>query len=53
MFLSILIYFRDHLFLPQVLFICGSRGGGGRGVEASENGKLEEKGGWGVSKPKT
>ena len=33
---------RDRLFLPQVLFICGSRGGG-EGVEASENGKLEEK----------
>ena len=33
----------DRLFLPQVLFICGSREEGGRGVEASENGKLEEK----------
>ena len=35
---------RDRLFLPQVLFICGSRGGG-RGVEASKNGKPEENGG--------
>ena len=34
---------RDHLFLSQVLFICGPRERGGRGVEATENGKLVEK----------
>ena len=37
------MFVRDRLEIPQVLFICGSRGGGGEGVETSENLKLEEK----------
>ena len=34
---------RDRLLIPQVLFFLWSKRKGGEGVEASENGKLEEK----------
>ena len=37
------IVVRDRLFLPQVLFFVVQEKGGGGGVEATENGKLEGK----------